>query len=199
MLKKYLRGPARGAAVLVAVLLLGAAQPAGASQPWPAKPAAVSSPYDFHDYLFSATNPSDYSNNLAQSGAQSGNAALNSSPQELHGVIGPDVTGAWRITTGRPDVTIAIVDDGIAWRSTSGQYTSLIPKVRLNPGELPEPQPLTPAIDPAHPYDKKYDGVFNIHDYCSKITSPWICEDTRVTDRNGNSRIDPEDLIRTPG
>lgn len=99
---------------------------------------------------------------------------------------------------GRPDVTIAIVDDGIAWRSTSGQYTSLIPKVRLNSGELPEPQPLTPAIDPAHPYDKNYDGVFNINDYCSKITSPWVCEDTRVTDRNGNSRIDPEDLIRTP-
>lgn len=185
--------------MVAAVLLLGAAQPAGASQPWPAKPVAVSDPYDFHDYLFSATNPSDYSNNIAQSGAQSGNAALNSSPQELHGVIGPDVTGAWRITTGRPDVTIAIVDDGIAWRSTSGQYTSLIPKVRLNPGELPEPQPLTPAIDPAHLYDKNYDGVFNIQDYCSKITSPWICEDTRVTDRNSNSRIDPEDLIRTPG
>lgn len=134
-----------------------------------------------------------------QSGAQSGNPALNSSPQELHGVIGPDVTGAWRITTGRPDVTIAIIDDGISWRSTGGQYTSLIPKVRLNSGELPEPQPLTPAIDPAHPFDKNHDGVFNLNDYCSKITSPWVCEDTRVTNRNGNSRIDPEDLILTPG
>lgn len=183
----------------IAMLLLGILQPANASQPWPAKPPAVSNPYDFQEYLYSSTNPSDYSNNIAQSGAQSGNAALDSSPQELHGVIGPDVTGAWRITTGRPDVTVAIVDDGINWRSTSGQYTSLIPKVRLNPGELPEPQPLTPAIDPAHPYDKNYDGVFNINDYCSKITSPWICEDTRVTNRNGNSRIDPEDLILTPG
>lgn len=181
------------------LVLLDVAPSSHAAQPWPVKPPGVTDPYDFHEYLFSAVNPSDYSENMMQSGAQSGNPALDGSLQELHGVIGPNVTGAWRITTGRPDITIAIVDDGINWRSTSGQYTSLIPKVRLNPGELPEPQPLTLPPDPAHPYDKNHDGVFNIHDYCSKITSPWICEDSRVTDRNGNSRIDPEDLILTPG
>jgi hypothetical protein len=169
---------------------------ASAVFPFPSKPAWVSDPYRYEDYLFSAVNPTEFSpSNFRQSGAQSSNPALQASPQELHGVIGPSVDRAWRITTGRPDVTTAVLDDGIQWRNQS-VMRDLAAKVRLNSGELPVPRPSIPPPDPSHPYDKNGDGVFNLRDYCSNLgPSPITCEDSRVSDANGSGMIDPEDLI----
>jgi hypothetical protein len=77
------------------------------------------------------------------------NAAVRADPQELGGVrgdstadISPDAKTAWNITTGRPDVTIAVLDSGIKWND-AGAMTDLRRKVRLNTGELPLPQGCT--------------------------------------------------------
>lgn len=179
-------------------LSLGGAVPAGGQFPFPSRPPSVTDPYRYEDYLFSSTPPSEYSpTNLRQSGARSSNTALQTSPQELHGVIGPSVDRAWPITTGRPDVVTAVLDDGIQWRN-NGFMRDLAAKVLLNQGELPEPRPSLPPPYPAHPYDKNGDGVFNIRDYCSNLgPSPIVCEDSRVSDRNGSGMIDPQDLILT--
>src|SRR3954451_4405354 len=63
-------------------------------------------------------------------------------PLELYGVRGAhvvdaaDVDTAWQTTTGRTDVTIAVLDSGIKWNSESAMQ-DLRRKVRLNKGELP--------------------------------------------------------------
>lgn len=87
---------------------------------------------------------------------------------------------AWRTTTGRKDVIIAILDSGIDWGERD-----LVNQFSLNKGELPEPQDAdgrwTPGV-----FDVNGDGVFNIQDYA---------DDPRTIDANGNSILDPGDLI----
>ena len=46
---------------------------------------------------------------------------------------------AWETTTGRPDVTIAVLDSGIKWND-AGAMVDLRKKTRLNRGEVPVPQ-----------------------------------------------------------
>ena len=46
---------------------------------------------------------------------------------------------AWEVTTGRPDVTIAVLDSGIEWNDAAAM-NDLRAKVRLNQGELPAPR-----------------------------------------------------------
>jgi hypothetical protein len=186
-------------AVAVVVSAIFAYQaPVSAVFPWPTKPPGVTDPYRYEDYLFSSTPPSDFNpSNFRQSSSQSSNPALQGSAQELHGVIGPSIDRAWAITTGRPDVVTAVLDDGILWRNQT-LMRDLSAKVRINPGEALEPRPSVPPPDPSHPFDKNGDGVFNLRDYCSNLGPPPTCEDTRITDRNGNSMIDPEDLILHP-
>ena len=67
-------------------------------------------------------------------------------PTELGGVRGGHVVDAtdapataWETTTGRPDVTIAVLDSGIKWND-AGAMNDLRFKTRLNRGELPVPQ-----------------------------------------------------------
>lgn len=203
---RVLRAPRRGRrvwagrlAVVVAMAAILAYQaPVSAVFPWPTRPPDVTDPYRYEDYLFSSTPPSEFSpTNFRQSGARSSNPALQGSPQELHGVIGPGVDSAWRITTGRPDVVTAVLDDGIQWRSQT-YMRDLSAKVWINEGEVLEPQPGVPPPDPSRPFDKNGDGVFNLRDYCSSLGPPPSCQDTRVTNRNSNSMIDPEDLILHP-
>ena len=50
----------------------------------------------------------------------------------------PGVDTAWQTTTGRPDVTIAVLDSGIKWND-AGAMDDLRFKTRLNTGELPTP------------------------------------------------------------
>jgi hypothetical protein len=80
------------------------------------------------------------------------------------------------VTTGRPDVRIAVLDSGIRWQEA---LPDLVNKFFINRGELPRPRG-------SWSYDKNHDGVFNVQDYAG---------DPRVGDRNGNGLLDPEDLI----
>lgn len=191
-------------AVLVSTALLGAlGLPAGAEFPQKSPPDYASDPYAYENYMFlPAANypPNDitsgkkewwvYSSKTAcelypppHSKAVNCNPALNANPQELFGVTGASIDRAWETTTGRPDVVIAVTDSGIKWNDT-GAMSDLANKTWLNKGELPEPD--WGVRDPAHPYDRNFDGVFNIKDYFA---------DSRVSDLNGNGIIDPEDLI----
>jgi Subtilase family len=127
-----------------------------------------------------------------------------SEPRELFGVRGAHVVDAnasvdtaWQTTTGRPDVTIAVLDSGIKWYDRSAMI-DLRKKIRLNKGELPTPETSGPALEPGvncatygPGYDANGDGVFNVLDY--------LC-DPRVSTNEPNSvgptdLLDPEDLI----
>jgi hypothetical protein len=87
---------------------------------------------------------------------------------------------AWKTTTGRRDVIIAVLDSGINWGERD-----LVNQFYLNRGELPEPRDAhgdwTPGV-----FDLNGDGAFNIRDYA---------EDPRAFDADGNGFLDPGDLI----
>jgi hypothetical protein len=125
------------------------------------------------------------------------------SAQELFGVRGAHVADpaavdtAWQTTTGRPDVTISVLDSGIKWYDR-GAMIDLRDKIRLNKGELPTPNHDGPALEPGVDCasygtgnDQNGDGVFNVRDY--------LC-DSRVSTNEPNSvgptdLLDPQDLI----
>ncbi|MDI3260851.1 MAG: S8 family serine peptidase [Sinobacteraceae bacterium] len=111
-------------------------------------------------------------------------------PQELYGVEGAATNRAWEVSTGRPDVVIAVLDSGIEW---DRKQPSLFNKIYLNRGELPKP--ICANGKTGNPDDRRFggydcngDGVFNVQDYA---------HDPRVKDLNGNGALDPEDLILT--
>jgi hypothetical protein len=102
------------------------------------------------------------------------NPPVNFQPQELFGVRGGHVVDAdasrdtaWTVTTGRPDVAIAVLDSGIDWREDD-----LHMKARLNRGELPAPNHDGPALlsgvscgSYGDGYDANGDGLLNLADY----------------------------------
>ncbi|MEA2443800.1 MAG: hypothetical protein QOJ12_1092, partial [Thermoleophilales bacterium] len=86
---------------------------------------------------------------------------------------GSPVRTAWQTSTGRPDVTIAVMDSGIEWND-AGAMSDLRHKVRLNQGELPKPNadrgtPLDGSkacnLFDTTKYDANGDGVVNVTDY----------------------------------
>jgi hypothetical protein len=94
------------------------------------------------------------------------NSPYTSNARELNGVRGARVVDrsaaaetAWRTTTGRADVKIAVLDSGIRW-DDPGPMQDLRRKTALNRGELPHPEGCTE-------YDCNGDGVFNVDDYAS--------------------------------
>lgn len=103
------------------------------------------------------------------------------SQQELCGQRGPATDLAFTLDQGRDDVLISVLDSGILWR-VPREMKQLATQAFLNAGELSRPQG-------AATYDANGDGVFNITDYA---------DDQRVSDRNGNDLLDPEDLILDP-
>lgn len=112
------------------------------------------------------------------------------SPHRQCGQLGAAVDLAWGIETGLSDTVIAVLDSGIKWRDPK-TIIDLAPTAYLNRGELPVPKgPSRPAAaQTGDVYDVNGDGRFSVDDYSS---------DPRVTDRNGNDLLDPEDLILTP-
>ena len=108
--------------------------------------------------------------------------AIRSSIQNQCGQIGAAVDLAWGVTTGRDDVTIAVLDSGIKWRD-AGDMADLATKVRLNRRELKTPCQQRSG-------DCNNDGRFEITDFTANGAT--------LPDRNGNGLADPEDLILDP-
>ncbi len=185
----------RSRALVVAVLaLLVGAPPALGAFPY-ARPGA--DPTDPTDLYLTDQVPDDLggdSNEFKYAASPDpSNFFVNSHPTELGGVRGahvvdrdPGLPTAWQTTTGRPDVTIAVLDSGIKWND-DGAMNDLRFKTRLNGGELPTPQrnelatPNEPGTDcsPSGPFthagedDLNGDGVFNLRDYaCDSRVSP---------------------------
>lgn len=92
---------------------------------------------------------------------------------------------AWRSTTGRFDVLLAVADSGIDWGDDDYQNN-----VALNTAELPLPQLADGST--ASDYDVDGNGLVNIQDYA---------QDPRVTISAGNdagdAQLDASDLIYT--
>ncbi len=187
--------------VLIVAALFGSAAPCSGDVPFPPNPLPCPTPpaeeeciaaTAFARYLFLPTaapplRPNDFGDdNWKLTSDRTGEAAIDGSVQELFGVKGASVDRAWQITTGRPDVIMAVLDSGIRWQD---RLEDLVNKFYLNRGELPVPEGSTNAADA---WDRNGDGVFNIRDYLAADTH---AQDARVSDQNGNGRIDPEDLI----
>lgn len=165
-----------------------------ADVPYPEAPVGVDV-YAYGDYCYLEMSagvpvlPKNYTGSSVwkYSSNQSGNIWIDNSPKELYGVTGMSVDRAWEITTGRPDVVIAIIDSGIKW-----DEKDITNKFYLNKGELVAPRDLggecisyDEGSNPLTYWDCNGDGVFNARDY-----------EGLVSDNNGNGFIDPEDIIR---
>lgn len=152
--------------------------------------ASCSDPTDFASYLFLPTTaPPTVPSDLDPSNFRFSSfvdPAVPATAQELFGVRGPSVDKAWQVTTGRPDVVIAILDSGLDW-ADGGAMSDLAAKVHLNTGELPLPE------GTSNGYDRNQDGVFDVRDYRADGAH---AADSRVADANGNGIVDPQDLIR---
>ena len=198
--------------------------------PWPASNGQAD-PYAYQNYLFAGapgTGTAAIDCNAATTNAPNDlncsdyhmtgkidptvNAGLLSS-QELGGVIGPTIDKAWDVTTGRPDIHIAVLDSGIEWNNY-GFMLDLGNKVVLNWAELPPPEntqgvsscaavTLPPRnqklASPGFPkcYDLNGDGVFNLQDYANdpRVNPPnhaYFCTNCGGA---GKSLLTPEDLI----
>jgi hypothetical protein len=190
-------------ALLAQAAILVAAPRAHATFPYPPPPPGTA-PQDYAAYLRlpAATppvRPVDFTGGTEWklTSDPTGDPTIDSSPAELFGVRGMSVDLAWQVTTGRPDVLIAVLDSGIKWDDV-GAMRDLARKVHINRGELPLPRDAAGHTKPESsaggaflnpdPYDLNDDGVFDVSDYAG---------DARVHDRNGNGLLDPQDLIRT--
>jgi hypothetical protein len=149
----------RGAAAVSAGLLLATA--ARADFPYPTcADAGCADPADFASYLLLGPGqlPDDFS-------------LLDDGTWKYLPDKGMNVTGAWQITTGRPDVVVAILDSGIRW--DEGEVRKAL---WLNAAELPLPPGC--AVQ-----DCDGDGFVSVEDYQG------------TPDANGNLLLDGEDLI----
>ena len=104
-------------------------------------------------------------------------------PNALNGMVsGFNAAGAWKITRGRPDVGIAVMDTGIKWDKESVRL-----QIRLNKEELPLPKD-SGGTDCAQ-YDCNGDGAFNVADFTN---DPRV---SHTAGPHGSAQVDGEDLI----
>lgn len=94
-------------------------------------------------------------------------------------IPGISITEAWKRTTGRPDVLIAVVDNGLE----SYGDDQILNRLFLNIGELPLPDI---GGAPCGDYDCNGDGRINIEDYG---------QDSRLLAYTGGNPPNPEDAI----
>jgi hypothetical protein len=191
-----------GGIVAAIVLALALAPSALADFPFtaPGSPAGYSG---FH----SGTPPDDISgddNDWKFAATSESVSPWKLEPRELFGVRGAHVVDAdqtqgtaWKSTTGRPDVTLAVLDSGIKWNDRNAMH-DLRFKLRLNKGELPTPNVDGPALitgvdcSKYNPVDDANgDGIFDLRDFA--------CDDrVNTTDPRRAGPADyltPQDLI----
>jgi hypothetical protein len=183
---------------------------ASASMPWPAAPAPGR--YDYENYLRSNTTPNDYSaSDYKITSATDPSTGLTA--QELGGVEGASLDKAWQVSTGRPDIHIAVLDSGIMWNDGS-RMNDLRNKITLNWAELPPPQlangvsactgvqlpPRTQKLaTPGFPtcYDVDQSGAFTVDDYAQdpRVNPPTHPHWGGAANPAQNP-LTPEDLIQ---
>ena len=100
-------------------------------------------------------------------------------PEQYHKITGMSVTEAWKMTTGRADTLIVVIDVG-AEDFVDRKFAD---HLFLNKGELPQP---TAGGVPCDDWDCNGDNRFNAHDYA---------DDPAMSDANANGWLDPEDLF----
>lgn len=168
----------RGACLLVSAILAGlvfVAPAARADVPYPGAapgdwgalhigPGGLPDDWDADDYKLTSE--------------RAGVPWLRHSPHHHWGVKGASVDRAWEVTTGRPDVLIAVLDSGIRWRDRESMR-ELRNVTHLNVGELPLPEG-------AATHDMDGNGIVTVDDWAG---------DRQAGDRNANGLLDPEDLI----
>jgi hypothetical protein len=195
--------------VVAGALALACAVTGSALADFPYRPAggSASDPSTYH--VNQGTVPNDVGgdgNDWKFASTPEAGSPFTADPMELNGVRGGHLADAsntvhagWETTTGRPDVSIAVLDSGIKWND-AGAMNDLRFKVRLNTGELPQPQITGPIRDAsiapncsgytAGGYDVNGDSVVNIRDYaCDPRVS--------VTDHHEGPAgvLTPQDLI----
>src|SRR3954447_23322692 len=205
-------------------MVLALALPAAASAEFPYLPNSGGDAHDPSTYkLPSGEAPNDFDETddwefTATPEDSPLSATVNNKPDELCGIRGGSIvdtattqtTGcrsgdpvhtAWQVTTGRPDVTIAVLDSGIKWND-QGAMTDLRFKVRLNRGELPAPENSHSALVSgtdcsmftASGYDINDDGVFNLLNYAcdARVAAQGLGNPLR---HGPDGYLTPEDLI----
>ena len=183
----------------VLLALLAFAAPAAADFPF----APQGNPDDYTDYYVTDEEPDDVGDDDGgeyfkySATPDPENVVNNARPTELGGVRGASLFDldesedwAWQVSSGRPDVTIAVLDSGIQWNDASAMI-DLRFKTRISTGETPVPRnndlatpnepgedcseagPYDPAAAGLDGYDLNGDGVFNILDYaCDDRVDP---------------------------
>ncbi|MGH3345305.1 MAG: hypothetical protein ACRDPK_21055 [Carbonactinosporaceae bacterium] len=197
-------------AALLSVPLVTQAPPASADVPFPAPPPGAS-PYDYPGRLFVDDGRCDGTDNDLPSNVdcvddwkftddradeEPSDAGLRRSAQELFGVKGVGLNRAWEVSTGRPDVVIAVLDSGVRWEEAQPQLTR---KYQLNRGELPVPAGGPNGDDWRFGgYDVNGDGAFTTADYAAGMRLAWHGERVTLTEfaDDENRVLDPADLIR---
>ena len=132
--------------------------------------------------------------------------------RELNGVTGAwlvdadrDAPQAFHTTTGRPDVTIAVLDSGVQWNDYGKPMQDVRLTTRISEGETPLPQ-----VDRATPTDAAVascaalsagerdvndDGVFNVLDYaCDSRVDPSPPKGVGPV-LDGKPLLDPQDVL----
>jgi hypothetical protein len=177
-------------------------------------PYTTGTPANYRDYRIASgagQAPSDLLGKLrwmyaATAGRDS--AVLAGDERELNGIRGAhlvdpaDVDQAWRTTTGRPDVTISVLDSGIKW-DDDGAMVDLRFKTRISRAEAREPNHARATATVAgvncdtytatgrvDPWDLNGDRVFNLRDYA--------CDDRVDADEEHGvnpDMLDPQDVL----
>ncbi|MGH7815385.1 MAG: S8 family serine peptidase [Candidatus Binataceae bacterium] len=195
----------QAALAFAAILSLAFAANSYAGFPYPAPPEGTA-PQDYWEYMFLPTmvppvRPDEFDDPGTAwklTSATTGDPSIDDDPAELYGVEGMSLDLAWQVTTGRPDVLIAVIDCGIEWNNPSAM-NDLRLKIHLNRGELPLPENAEGMTKPQlikagetflnpDPYDLNDDGVFNVDDYANdpRVRQPLLYPSIGIT---------PEDLI----
>src|SRR5436190_20978871 len=141
----------------LACALAGALAPSSALAAFPYEPQGP--PGDYSSYRLPADRPvpDDLTGKRVWMYASTADATspYRGDRRELNGVRGAHIADAdrqaaqaWQTTTGRPDVTIAVLDSGIEWNN-DGIMADTRRKIRLNKRELPAPNAnRTKALEP---------------------------------------------------